>query len=63
MATYSIQLSNQQIRNSKEYALMLRITVDRKHARMKLTHSVMKSDFNAKTKTGAYMEIPHKLSH
>ena len=59
MATYTIQLSNQPIRNSKEYALMLRITVDRAHARMKLIHSVLRSDFNPKTRTGMYVRATH----
>ena len=59
MATYTIQLSNQPIRNSKEYALMLRITVDRAHARMKLIHSVLRSDFNLKTRTGLYVRATH----
>ena len=38
MATYTIQLSNQPFRNSKEYALMLRITC------------VLTTDLNATTK-------------
>ena len=59
MATYTIQLANHPIRNSKEYSLMLRITVDRLHARMKLIHSVLRNDFNPKTRTGMYVRGSH----
>lgn len=59
MATYKIELNNRPIKGSKEHALMLRITVEKVHARMKLIHSATPSKFNGKTKNGVYIRSSH----
>jgi hypothetical protein len=59
MATYKIELNNRSIKGSKEHSLLLRITVEKVHARMKLIHSVTPSKFNGKTMNGIYIRSSH----
>jgi len=59
MATYKIELNNRPIKGSKEHILMLRITLEKVHARMKLIHSVSPGQFNGKTKKGIYIRSNH----
>ena len=59
MATYRIELNNRSINGSKEHILMLRITVDKIHSRMKLIHSVTPGQFNSKTKNDLYIRNSH----
>jgi len=59
MATYKIELNNRSIKGSKEHSLLLRITVDKTHARMKLIYSVNPDQFNRKTKNGLYIKTSH----
>ena len=46
MASFNIELNNKPDKGSNEHALMLRITVNRKHARLNLLYSVKPIHFN-----------------
>ena len=50
MASYKIELNSHPNSGSEEHKLMLRITVDQKHARITLPYSVKKNQFNPKAK-------------
>lgn len=59
MATFNIELNNKTIQGSNEHSIMLRITVNRKHIRLKLMYSVAESQFNAKAKGYQYIRSSH----
>lgn len=50
MPSYTIELNNQRDKASNEHKLMLRITVDRKHARIALDYSIHKKHLNPSPK-------------
>ena len=41
MASFNIELKNKPIKGSKEHNLLLRITVNRKHARVSFMYNVL----------------------
>ena len=43
MANFNVELNSKPVRNTNEYTLLLRITVNRKHARIKLNYAIKKS--------------------
>ena len=43
MANFNVELNSKPVRNTSEYTLLLRITVDRKHARIKLNYAIKRS--------------------
>ena len=47
MANFNVELNSKPVRNTNEYTLLLRITVDRKHARIKLNYAIAKKHFNS----------------
>ena len=55
MPSYNIELNNKPISGTKEYTLLLRITVDRKLARLKLDYSVTKKQFNPRPQQNKYV--------
>lgn len=59
MATFNIELNNRAIQDSNEHALMLRITVNRKHIRLKLMYSVIPAHFNPKAKGYKFIRSNH----
>jgi integrase len=59
MATFNIELNNKPVQGSNEQNLMLRITVNRKHIRLKLMYSVIPSQFNPKGKSSKYIRSSH----
>jgi site-specific recombinase XerD len=62
MASFNIELNNKPETGTKDHALMLRITVDRKHARVKLIYSVKISQFNILAKNSGFVR-PNHLNH
>ena len=62
MASFNIELNNKPEKGSSEYALLLRLTVERKHARIKLIYSVRTAQFNPKAKNGNFIRTNH-LNH
>jgi hypothetical protein len=61
MATYKIELNNRPIKGSKEHALMLRITVEKVHARMKLIHSVLEIPVKVGSSSNLGMNNEHSI--
>ena len=59
MPSYYIQLHDRPISGKEEHTLFLRITVDRKHAKIKLDYSVPKSKFNPKPQQNKYIRTSH----
>lgn len=59
MATFNIELNNKTVHGSNERCLMLRITVNRKHIRLKLMYSILPSHFNPKGKASKYVRSSH----
>jgi integrase/recombinase XerD len=59
MISFNIELNSKPITDSNEYNLLLRITVNRKHARLALIYSVAKSHFNPKAKIGKNIRSSH----
>jgi len=59
MASYNIELNNNPVRGSNDHALLLRITVNRKHARMKLNYAVTPKQFNSTPKQLKYIRASH----
>ena len=59
MPSYNIELNNKPIKGSNEYTLLLRITVDRKHARIKLDYAVNSNQFNSKPQQNKYIRQNH----
>jgi len=59
MASYNIELNNNPVRGSNEHALLLRITVNRKHARLRLNYAVTPKQFNPTPKQYKYIRAAH----
>jgi site-specific recombinase XerD len=59
MASFNVELNSKPVRNTDEYNLLLRITVDRKHARIKLNYAVQKKYFNPTPKKFKYIRASH----
>jgi hypothetical protein len=59
MPSYNIELNNKPVLDSKEHTLLLRITLDRKHARIKLDYAVTKNQFNPKPQQNKYIRQNH----
>lgn len=55
MASFNIELNSKPIKNTHEYNLLLRITVDRKHTRIKLNYAIQKKHFNPNPKEYKYI--------
>jgi hypothetical protein len=59
MASFNIELNNKPIKGSKEHNLLLRITVNRKHARVSLMYNVLPIHFNPNGKKSNYIRSSH----
>ena len=59
MATFNIELNNKTVHGSNEQNLMLRITVKRKHIRLKLMYSINSKHFNPNGKGSKYIRSSH----
>ena len=59
MASFNIELNNKPIKGSKEHNLLLRITVNRKHARVSLMYNVLPVHFNPNGKKSNYIRSSH----
>ncbi len=59
MASYNIELNSKPIKGSNEYKLLLRVTVNRKHTRLKLDHAVQTKHFNPNPKQNRYVRSSH----
>jgi len=59
MASFNIELNNKPIKGSKEHNLLLRITVNRKHARVSLMYNVLPVYFNPNGKKSNYIRSSH----
>jgi integrase/recombinase XerD len=59
MANFNVELNSKPVRNTNEYTLLLRITVDRKHARIKLNYAIAKKHFNSSPKEYKYVRSSH----
>ena len=59
MANFNVELNSKPVRNTSEYTLLLRITVDRKHARIKLNYATKKKHFNSSPKEYKYIRSSH----
>ncbi len=59
MATFNIELNSKPIKGSNEKNLLLRITVKRKHIRLKLMYSVLPSQFNTNGRGSKYIRAAH----
>ena len=46
MASFNVELNSKPVKDTKEYNLLLRITVNRKHSRIKLNYAIQKKHFN-----------------
>ena len=62
MASFNIELNNKPETGTKDHALMLRITVNRRHARLKLIYSVKSNQFNSLAKNSGFVR-PNHLNH
>lgn len=59
MPSYNIELNNKPNKGSNEYTLLLRVTVNRKHSRLKLDHAIEKKHFNPTPKQNKYIRNTH----
>jgi integrase len=59
MATFNIELKKESLKDSKEHALMLRITENRKHTRIRLMYSVSEHQFNPKARNANFVRSNH----
>lgn len=59
MASFNVELNSKPKKDTSEYSLLLRITVNRKHARMKLNYAVQKKYFNPFPKEYKYIRSSH----
>lgn len=59
MANFNVELNSNPVRNTNEYTLLLRITVNRKHARIKLNYAINKKHFNLSPKEYKYVRSSH----
>jgi integrase len=55
MASFNVELNSKPLKNTSEYNLLLRITVNRKHARIKLNYAIHKKQFNPDPKEYKYV--------
>ena len=55
MASFNIELNSKPLKNTSEYSLLLRITVNRKHTRIKLNYAIHKKQFNPNPKEYKYV--------
>lgn len=60
MPSYNIELNNKPVFGSNEHALLLRITVDRKHTRIRLEYVIHPKHFNPSPKQNLYVRNSHK---
>ena len=60
MSSYNIELNSKPNKGSDEQTLLLRITIDRKHARLKLDHAIKTTHFNPNPKQNKYVRQTHK---
>lgn len=60
MISYNIELNSNPNKGSKAHTILLRITVDRKHARIKLPYSVRLDQFNKNPNQNQYIRQNHK---
>ena len=59
MPSYNIELNSKPIKGSTEHTLLLRITVQRKHVRIKLDYAVSNNHFNPKPLQNQYIQQNH----
>ena len=59
MISFNIELNSKPIGETKVHNLLLRITVNRKHARLGLMYSINPIHFNPKGKAGNYIRSSH----
>ncbi len=59
MPSYNIELNNKPIKGSNEYTLLLRVTVNRKHTRLKMDHAIQAKHFNPSPKQNKYVRSSH----
>jgi hypothetical protein len=59
MISFNVELNNRFVGESRLQNLLLRITVNRKHARIALMYSINSSSFNPKGKGGKYVRSSH----
>lgn len=59
MASFKIELNNRPEKNTTDYSLQLRITVNRKHARIKLLYSIKTTQFNPNAKNSNFVRANH----
>lgn len=59
MANFNVELNSRPVRNSNEYTLLLRVTVNRKHARIKLNYAIQKKHYNPSPKEYKYVRSSH----
>lgn len=59
MISFNVELNSKPVTGSKEYNILLRITVNRKHARLGLMYSIDPKHFNPKGKIGKNVRTSH----
>jgi integrase/recombinase XerD len=59
MASFNVELNSKPVRNTNEYTLLLRITINRKHARIKLNYAIQEKHFNPSPKEYKYVRASH----
>jgi len=60
MPSYNIELNNKPVFGSNEHTLLLRITVNRKHARIRLEYAIQPKHFNPSPKHNLYVRNSHR---
>jgi integrase len=60
MASYNIELNSKPVKGSDEHKLLLRVTVNRKHSRLKTDHAIHSKHFNPNPKQNKYVRNSHK---
>jgi hypothetical protein len=59
MASFNVELNSKPVRNTNEHTLLLRITVNRKPARIKLNYAIQEKHFNSSPKEYKYVRGTH----
>lgn len=59
MPSYNIELNSKPKKGSNEHTLLLRITVNRKHTRLKLDHAIQPKHFNQNPNQNKYVRSSH----
>jgi len=59
MSSYNIELNSKPKKGSNEHTLLLRITVNRKHARLRLDHAIQPKHFNQNPNQNKYIRSSH----